>query len=290
MLECVLNLSEGRDLELVALVAAAAGDLVLDVHSDPWHNRSVITLAGGDVLDAAKAVAERAVDALDLARHDGVHPRFGVLDVVPFVPFAPGSLASQPLEAALAARDAFALWAADALGVPSFLYGPERSLPEARAAARRGESPDVDRPGAGPLGPHGHATAGVCCVGARQVLLAWNLLLADASPQRAAELAAGLRSASVRALGFEVAGRGQVSCNLVDPAETGPDQIYDQVSALERVEACELVGLVPSALLERIPERRWAELGLGESVTIESRLAARAAASNRSASRVRVDD
>ncbi len=284
MLECVLNLSEGRDLELVALITAAGGDQVLDVHSDATHNRSVVTLAGGDVLDAAKAITERAVAVLDLARHDGVHPRFGVVDVVPFVPFVPGSLAPQPLERALAARRAFATWAAETLCVPSFLYGPERSLPEVRAAARRGESPDVDRPGPGPLGPHRHATAGVCCVGARQVLVAWNALLADASAARAAELAARLRSASVRALGFDVAGRGQVSCNLVDPAATGPDSVYDQLSALERVESCELVGLAPAALLERIPERRWAELGLAASTTIEARLSeqARTAARNES--------
>lgn len=284
VLECVLNLAEGRDLDLVALIAAAGGDLVLDVHSDPWHNRSVLTLAGGDVLEAAKSITERAVASLDLATHVGVHPRFGVVDVVPFVPFAAGSLSPQPLDAALEARAAFSTWAAESLGVPSFFYGPERSLPEARTLARRGESPDVDRPGAGPLGPDRHPTAGVCCVGARPVLVAWNVVLESGSPSRAAELARAIRSPSVRALGFDVDGRGQVSCNLVDPATTGPDDVYDQISARESIESCELVGLVPAALLRRIPERRWAQLGLDPAATIESRLSARASTRTHSAS------
>ena len=82
MLECVVNISEGRDLAVVAAIAGAAGRDLLDVHSDAHHHRSVLTLVGEE---APRAVATVAVERLDLRGHDGVHPRLGVVDVVPFV-------------------------------------------------------------------------------------------------------------------------------------------------------------------------------------------------------------
>src|SRR5581483_1095413 len=120
------------------LTETAAGPL-LDVHSDPGHNRSVFTLAGPDaeVTAAARALARSVVDTLDLAGHRGAHPRFGTLDVVPFV-----GLRGWPLEdahpadpRALAARDEFGAWAAAELGLPVFAYGPERPLPAVRRGA-----------------------------------------------------------------------------------------------------------------------------------------------------------
>src|SRR4030095_15241653 len=96
-LECVLNVSEGARPAVVAAIAAAAGRDLLDVHRDRHHNRSVLTLLGED---APRAVAREAVERLDLRRHRGVHPRIGVVDVVPFVPLAGATLAD-----AVAARD-----------------------------------------------------------------------------------------------------------------------------------------------------------------------------------------
>jgi glutamate formiminotransferase len=86
MLECVINISEGRDSERLARLAARVDNALLDLHADEHHNRSVFTLAGEDVLDAAKALCAKAVVELDLRQHQGVHPRLGVVDVVPFVP------------------------------------------------------------------------------------------------------------------------------------------------------------------------------------------------------------
>ena len=82
MLECVVNISEGRDPDAIAAIATAAGDALLDVHTDADHNRTVLTLLGED---APRAVAREAVERLDLRRHEGAHPRIGVVDVVPFV-------------------------------------------------------------------------------------------------------------------------------------------------------------------------------------------------------------
>ena len=119
MLECVVNISEGRDVPAIAAIARAAGPGLLDVHTDPDHHRSVLTLVGED---APRAVTREAVARLDLRRHQGAHPRIGVVDVVPFVALAGSSAAD-----ALAARDRFAGWAAGELGLPCFRYGPERT-------------------------------------------------------------------------------------------------------------------------------------------------------------------
>src|SRR5690349_6433918 len=85
--ECVVNISEGRRGDVVDAVAAAAGAALLDLHTDPDHHRSVLTLAGpmAEVTAAARALARAAVEMIDLASHSGVHPRLGAVDVVPFV-------------------------------------------------------------------------------------------------------------------------------------------------------------------------------------------------------------
>ena len=97
--ECVVNVSEGRDDRVLAELAASAGPALLDLHRDPDHNRSVLTMAGpaDAVVPAARALAATAVARLDLRAHEGAHPRFGVLDVVPFVPYEPGGPAPDDL-------------------------------------------------------------------------------------------------------------------------------------------------------------------------------------------------
>lgn len=278
LLECVINLSEGRKADRIEALSSAAGSCLLDVHTDPWHNRSVLTLAGLDVERAARSVAESAVAILDLNEHTGAHPRLGVIDVVPFVPIrsgalatvTPGSVGPAPvsLAAAISARDAFAAYAAAHLGVPCFLYGPHRSLPEVRRRAFVTEPPDL-----GPATPH--QTAGAICVGARDVLVAYNLWLAIDDISIAREIARSMRSDEVRALGLDVGGRAQVSCNLVEPWRFGPAEAFDFVAGRAPVVRAELVGLVPWSILEAIPSDRWPELDLSEDRTIEARLAER---------------
>jgi glutamate formiminotransferase len=277
-LECVINVSEGQSATKIEAIALAAGPCLLDVHTDPWHNRTVLTLAGKDVEQAARSVAEAAVSVLDLNDHLGAHPRLGVIDVVPFVPIrvappariVPGAAEAGPvdLSSALAARDAFAAWAATDLGVPCFLYGPGRSLPEVRRRAFESEAPDL-----GPTTPH--PTAGAICVGARDVLVAYNLWLALDDVKIADEIARAMRSKDVRALGLDLGGRAQVSCNLIDPWLFGPTEAFDFVAARAPIARAELVGLVPATILDAIPADRWPELDLGEDRTIEGRLAER---------------
>jgi glutamate formiminotransferase/glutamate formiminotransferase/formiminotetrahydrofolate cyclodeaminase len=254
MLESVINISEGRRLDVIAAVGAAAGDSLLDVHTDAHHHRSVLTLAGPDVEDAAFAVVAEAVQQIDLRDHDGVHPRLGAADVVPFVP-----LAGSTMDDAIAARDRVATRITRELGVPCVRYGSERTLPDVRRD-----------PGVEP-----HATAGICCVGARPVLVAYNLWLAPpATIDDARRIAREIRSPTLRTLGLAVGDEVQVSCNLIDPATTGPDAAFDAVVARapHGVARAELVGLAPASVLAAIDRARWPELDLSPSTTIEARL------------------
>jgi glutamate formiminotransferase len=206
-------------------------------------------------------VIAAAVERLDLRVHAGVHPRIGVVDVVPFVP-----LGGAGMDDAVAARDRCATWIADRLGVPVFLYGPERSLPDVRRGAFRGLEPDR-----GPDVPH--PTAGAVAVGARPLLVAWNVYLATPDLDRARAIAAAIRGPHLRALGLQVGDEVQVSLNLVAPDRLGPAEAWDLVAAHAPVAKAELVGLVPRSVLDRTPPERWAQLDLAAGRTIEARLA-----------------
>jgi glutamate formiminotransferase / 5-formyltetrahydrofolate cyclo-ligase len=260
VLECVVNVSEGQRLDVLDDFVRQCGRDLLDLHHDPHHHRSVFTLAG---TSAARDLTRDAVRRLDLRRHEGVHPRLGVVDVVPFVPLDGSTMAD-----AVEARDAFAAWASAELGVPCFLYGPERSLPEVRRRAWRDLAPD-----AGPPDPH--PSAGALCVGARPVLVAYNVWLEQPSLELARSIAAAVRGPHLRALGLMVGDRAQVSMNLIAPDELGPGAAFDLVSTHAAVVGGELVGLLPQRVLERVSRQRWPLLDLGEDRTIEARLARR---------------
>jgi glutamate formiminotransferase len=257
LLECVINVSEGRRGAVVDALRVAAGGALLDVHTDADHNRTVLTLAAPQadaLVSAVHAVARVAVERIDLREHAGVHPRTGAIDVVPFVP-----LDESTIENATAARDTFVAWMADVLDVPCVAYGADtRTLPEARRAVRAGE-----------VAPH--PTAGVCMVGARNVLVAYNVWLADRDVALAKRIAAEVRSDAVRALGLDVGGHAQVSCNLIDPDRVGPAALYDAVASRAAVARAELVGLVPATVRGGWPPARWRSLDLGPSRTIEAR-------------------
>jgi glutamate formiminotransferase len=281
--ECVVNISEGRDEEALATLAEAAGEALLDLHRDPDHHRSVLTLGGPaeSVAQAARALARATLRTLDLRAHAGAHPRLGVLDVVPFVPYAPGNAPPVDLAGAIRQRDEFARWLGTELGVPCFLYGPlpngeERTLPEVRRlafGAGSGASGTRVMPDYGPAlaDPRVGATA----VGARRVLVAYNVWVSSLEVAR--RVAPLVRRPEVRALALAVGERAQVSCNLLDPGSCGPATLYDQVAALVAegggaAEGGELVGLVPEVVLATVPTNRWAELGLDEEATVEAQL------------------
>lgn len=271
MFECVINISEGRDQRLLDELARAGGPSLRDVHADPWHHRSVFTLINEpDRLSVdVHALIAWAYEVLDISAHQGVHPRFGVVDVVPYVALA---RADAPLSEAL--RDETARWVSTTYDVPVFLYGPvtngaQRSLPYVRAHAFKDLAPDFGPPTASPRW-------GAVALGARPILVAWNLWLRATSIERARELAALVRGAGVRSLAFEVGDQVQVSCNLIDVHTVRPSQIYDRVESMlegaQSISRAELVGLAPLSLLEREDPARWAQLGLDPTATIERRI------------------
>lgn len=271
MFECVINISEGRDTSFLEALCELGGPSVRDLHVDEVHNRSVFTLINeaDGLIGGVRALLTYSFGCLDLTRHRGVHPRFGVVDVVPFV-----ALGREDPLGAVALRDATARWISDNFDVPVFLYGPVkdgvRTLPEVRKQAFRSLHPD--------FGPWvASAKLGASAVGARPVLVAWNLWLRDVTFGEARVMARDVRQPDVRALAFAVSEQVQISCNLLAPLVVGPSVIYDAVASMLPAHAtivrAELVGLAPRALLEREPRERWVELGLSDDATIESRVA-----------------
>lgn len=256
-----MNVSEGRDPAVLAALADAAGDDLLDQHVDPHHHRTVLTTVGED---AARRIARVAVARIDLTHHEGVHPRLGAVDVVPFVALDGATEADAQF-----ARDDFAEWAGAELGLPAFAYGGDGpTLPEVRKRAFQDLAPV-----AGPSRPH--PTAGAVAVGFRPPLVAYNVWLAEPEVAVARRVAAEVREKGIRALGLAVGDRVQVSMNLVDPFRLGPAEAYDRVAAKVPPDGAELVGLLPQAVLRAIPPARWDELDLAEDRTIEERLARR---------------
>ena len=310
LVEVVPNVSEGRRPgvvdEVVAAFAGASPEvLVLDRSSDPDHNRTVLTLAGPGpaLVEAAVAGAAACARLIDLTTHRGVHPRVGALDVLPFVPLGAATRLSGAADpdldcAALAVRSGRRI-AAEA-GVPVYLYGaaarrPDRAalpavrgrgfeaLREALASADPGTAAAPDRgPDLG--GPGLHPTAGATAVGAREVLIAYNVELAGADLDLARRIAAAVRERdgglpAVRAMGVPLAGRGlvQVSMNLLDHKVTPPAVAFAAVAGLAeragaRVEASEIVGLVPAAALAGADPATLRLRGFTPELLLERRL------------------
>jgi glutamate formiminotransferase len=261
-LESVPNFSEGRDRATIAAIgeALSGGVRLLDVHSDPDHNRSVYTLVGRDEPLAEALLAGIAVarERIDLRRHEGAHPRIGAADVVPLVPLRP-----EDMERARAAALELAGRIGEELGLPVFLYGelaPERGPAFFRQGgtdelARRlaaGElEPDF---GPGELDP----SAGGVIVGARRPLIAFNVDLRNATLEDAQAIAAVVRERDggfpgVRALGLDLPGSGrvQVSMNVEDWEAAALHEIVARIEAEAasrgaELMGSELVGLMPA--------------------------------------------
>jgi glutamate formiminotransferase len=284
LVECVPNFSEGRNPETVRQIAAAIASVetacVLDRHIDPDHNRSVITfVASADrVVDAAVAGVKRASELIDMRRHEGVHPRFGATDVLPFVPIRGVTLE----ECAALARRAGSVITRE-LSIPVFYYeqaalSPDRvNLEDVRAAARLKSTPDE--------GPSVfHETAGVVVVGARPFLIAFNVVLRSNDLAIARQIAHRIRGRNgglpfLKALGFPLQTRGlvQVSMNLVNYEVTGMAAAYEAVRREAElpgieIESTEIVGLVPRNALDRKAQYFRKLENFSESLILENQI------------------
>ena len=272
MLLAVPNFSEGRDSETIGAIGRALEHELelLDVHSDPVHNRSVYTLAGerGALARGLLRGARAGIETIDMRRHQGAHPCIGALDVCAVVHSAPDHRGGAETEAMVVADEI-----ADRLGVPVCLYGELATAPERRERAffRRGGLPELARRmSAGELradrGPDApHPTAGATLVTARPPLAAFNVELDTPDREVATAVAVALRESGdglpgVRAIGIELPGaHSQVSTNVHDPAEVPLGRVVAEVERLAadhgaRPLSTEIVGLVPAAALEGYPD------------------------------------
>ncbi len=297
VLEAVPNFSAGRDGALVdRLVRAASesGAEVLDVSADPDHNRAVLTFVGPPeaVEDASIAVASFAIESIDMGDHLGVHPRIGALDVLPFVP-----LVGLTMEDARASARRVGGRLAKELGIPVFFYAeasdpPGRSLAELRSGGFEtlvagfpdGRTPDV-MPSSWPH-PGIHPTAGAVCVGARPLLLAWNVEVKGLTEEELRRVAAALRERDggvpglrTLALSLPPEGRLQLSMNLENVLLRRPFAVFRAIE--DRVRAAggeivgtEVVGMVPDELLFEAGVDRLSLLDPDPSRVLSSRLAA----------------
>jgi glutamate formiminotransferase len=251
-LESVPNFSEGRDRATIDALAEALGERarLLDVHSDPDHNRSVFTLVGSgeDLVEALLAGIAVARERIDLRSHQGAHPRIGAADVVPLVPLVPEEM-ERAREAALALAERVGV----ELGLPVFLYG-ELAPGRGPAFFRRGGLDGLGRrlevgevlPDFGPT--RLDERAGGVLVGARRPLIAFNVNLRG-SLEAAREVAALVRERDggfpgVRALGLDLpeAGLVQVSMNVEDYEAVVLHEIVERIGREAAARGAELVG------------------------------------------------
>lgn len=293
LVECVPNFSEGRDKSKVEAIVEAMkldGVYLLDREMDADHNRCVITLAGerAAVQEAAIRGVGKAAELIDLNQHQGVHPRLGAADVIPFIPIEGVTLEDC---VAMARHAGEQIW--KRYQIPVYLYEAAATLPERQNLEniRRGQFEGIRdeiatnparRPDFGE--PRLHSTAGACVVGARKFLIAYNIFLSTPDVEIAKKIAKAVRFSSgglrfVKAAGFLVRGQAQVSMNLTDFEQTPMHRVFEMV----RAEAArygvvpvssEIVGLVPKKALEQVAEWYLQVENFDSSLILENRLTA----------------
>lgn len=291
VMEAVPNFSEGRDLGFLDAIVETArreGVDVLDGSADADHHRAVVTWVGDptSVERAAAAVARVALERVDLREHRGVHPRVGALDVMPLVPLLGVTMNDAVASAHRVAR------AVAALGIPVHVYGaasnpPGRQLSEIRRGgfeAYRSAFPPDRRPAYTAGRSAGHPTAGITCVGARPLLLAWNVLLQGLTHDQVRAIAARLREqgggfAGLRALGLDLGRHGilQLSMNLEDVERRDPMVIFEAIEAETealggRILGTEVIGMIPAPLVLGAATRRLSLLDVNSSRFLPTRL------------------
>ncbi len=270
LIECIPNFSEGRDQKVIdgltAVAQSVPGVSLFDVQSDESHNRCVYTLVGSPegIEEVAFQLAKKAMETIDMTKHEGAHPRMGATDVIPFVPTMDVTVEEC---VAMSKRVALRIW--DELKIPSFLYEDSASSPDRTnlAAVRKGQfegMPEkLKQPEWAP--DYGereiHPTAGIIAIGARMPLVAFNINLDTDDVEIAKAIAKSIRGSSggykyCKALGVKIEERNmaQVTMNMVNYEGTPLYRVYETV----RFEAArwgvnivgtEIVGLTPAKAL-----------------------------------------
>ena len=272
LVECIPNFSVSKETNepvfqgLVDTANAIPGCTLFDVQTDGNHNRCVFTLIGSPaaIEEAAFQLAKKAVETIDMTKHEGQHPRMGAVDVIPFVPQMDVTV-EECVE--MSRRVARRCW--DELGLPSFLYEDSATRPERRnlASCRKGQFEGMPEklllPDWAP--DYGerriHPTAGITAIGARMPLIAFNVNLDTADVEIAKKIAKAIRASSggfrsCKAIGVMLEERNiaQVSMNMVNFEDTPLFYAYEMIRALAdrygvRIIGSEIVGLTPAKAL-----------------------------------------
>lgn len=272
ILLCELNVSEGRNTEVIDKITAALesspGIKVIDKDSEPNHNRSVYTFIGEPeaVLQAAKNLTDMAVELIDMTKHSGGHPRMGAVDVVPFVP-----IRGVEVEEALSTARSYGSYLGGK-GVPVYYYEDAATRPERKLLVdiRKGQyealpekmKDDAWRPDEGPFAFN--AKSGATVTGVRFPLVAYNVNLRTDDMKVGEEIArrmrystGGLRFVRAIALPLEERGLIQVSMNLTNYEKTPIPVVYTTIKGLAEtfgveIADAELVGPVPLQALQDV--------------------------------------
>lgn len=265
LVQCVPNFSEGRNLEKIEKIVEAfrnsEGVKLLDYSNDEDHNRLVVTLVGqpAKVKEAVIEAVKRAIELIDMNQHEGQHPRMGAVDVIPFIPIRNFTVAEAVELSKEVAKELY-----NRFDMPSFLYENSASAPHRvnLAKLRKGQfegmaekvKTDEFKPD---FGDSIHPTAGICAIGARMPLVAFNVILDTSNLEIANQIAKNVRHINgglrfVKAIGIDMEDRGitQVSMNLTDYTKTPLYRVFELI----RIEAkrygitvmgSEVIGLVP---------------------------------------------
>lgn len=287
LVECVPNFSEGQSQARIKKIVAAAkkvkGVRVLDVEWNADHNRSLMTIVGEPekVLEAAYKSIEVATKLIDMTKHKGEHPRIGATDVVPFVP-----VSGVTINECVKLAEKLGKRVAKNLKIPVFLYeaaatSPERvNLADVRKGEYEGLVAEMRKPDFGPSKMH--KTAGAVVIGARKYLIAYNVNLDTSDVQIAKDVANAVREKTgglpgVKALGFAVNGKAQVSMNLVDFEKTNMDEAFRAVEAEAgkrgvKVFDSEIYGMIPLEALVRMARTQLKATGFKAEQVLEKRM------------------
>lgn len=294
LLECVPNYSEGRDLakveKIVDCFRGKAGVKLLDYSSDKDHNRTVVTVIGEPEPLVAAVVESvgRAVELIDMTKHEGQHPRMGAADVIPFIP-----VKNATVEDADAAAKAAAKEASEKFGQPFFLYEQSATAPhrvnlsdirkgQFEGMAEKMKDKSLWKPDFGPETIH--PTGGVTAIGARPPLVAYNVNLATDNLEIAKSIVkavryinGGFRYCKAMPVALEERGIVQVSMNLTDFSKTAIYRVFEAVKTEARrwgvnVIGSEIVGLVPMQALVDCAEYYLQLENFSAEQVLESRL------------------
>ena len=287
LIECVPNFSEGRRKSVINKITNAAkkikGVKVLDSEWNADHNRSLMTLVGEPekVYKAVWEMIKVAVKQIDMRTHKGEHPRIGAVDVVPFVP-----VSGVTINECVKLAERLGKQVAKELKIPVFLYeaaatSPDRiNLAEVRKGEFEGMVKEMRKPDFGPAKMH--PTAGAMVIGARKYLVAYNVNLDTGDVQVAKDISNVIREKNgglpgIKALGFAVDGKAQISMNLVDFEKTNMDEVYRAIEAEASkrgvgIYNSEIYGMIPLESLVRMTKTSLKAVNFKSEQVLETRI------------------